>query len=281
MIANATSGPVILTDLPAREYHARPELSASQIHRIDSRGLSVYRHHLDEPPPATESMELGTVVHSILFGDPAKEILTWSGADRRTKAGKDEYAAAQDRAEAEGKLLVKDIVMADARLIAQSARCDPDAGHILRSKGLREASIFWHSPVLDTACRLRADFIPEDTSLPIIDLKVVASLPDRPHRWAWKAMEFGYDAQQAHYIDGVEAAGLGWRHFWFLLVESSPPYDTMVVDICSPEWIDRANAIRLRAARDLATAQLDGYYPKKYAGVIQVCLPAGCEGGEM
>lgn len=275
----APAGPTIYRDLPARQYHAMPELSASQIHTINSRGLAVYHHERTEPRASTEAMDFGTVCHSILFGNPDKELLIWSGADRRTKAGKDEHASKQDEAFESGRLLVKEIVYADATRVVEAVLHDPDVGAMLRAPGLREASIVWNDDEIATRCRMRADLIPEDQNLPIIDLKVCGNLPPSPRSFAYKVMAMGYDVQSYHYRSGVAAAGLGLRDFWFVFVEDHAPYEVAVVRL-GEDWLARSSGIRKRVARELAIAQLDGAYPKRVQGVMDIQLPIMQEGGE-
>ena len=257
----------VYRDLPSHEYHAMPELSASQIHAINARGLAAYRRERTQPRTSTEAMDLGTVVHSLLFGDASREVHVWSGADRRTKAGKDEYAEAVAVAINERKTLIKEADYIRAQSIADAVRANPIVGPILDEPGNGELSIVWPDAVLGVDCRARIDWLADRTDAPIIDVKVVGSLPPSPRAWAYKALGFGYHAQADHYTDAVDAAGMGVRDFWFVLVCSEPPHEVAVFRF--GEWARHlAASQRVKAARMLTEAQLTGEYPERYAGQV-------------
>jgi hypothetical protein len=253
--------------LPSHEYHAMPELSASQIHAINARGLAAYRRERTQPRTTTEAMDLGTVVHSLLFGDVSREVHVWSGADRRTKAGKEEHAEAVAVAVNERKTLIKVSDYDRAIGIAAVVLNNPIVGPILDEPGNGELTIVWPDAALGVDCRARIDWLADRTDAPIIDVKVVGSLPPSPRAWAYKALGFGYHIQADHYTDAVDAAGMGRRDFWFVLVCSEAPHEVAVFRF--GEWaLHYAAAQRLKAARMLTGAQLTGEYPEKYAGKV-------------
>lgn len=278
MIASTTQGVQVFPDMPASEYHRRPELSRGAIHTICTRGLMAYRHSTTEPRTPTEAMDFGTVCHSILFGNPDKELLIYKGTDRRTKAGKDEWAAVQDTAWNEARLPVKEAVYAEAVNVVEAVLNDPDAGPILKLPAYRELTVVWHDEEIGHPCRCRFDFLPENATQPIIDLKVVSALPKSPQKWAYTAQDFGYDVQDCHYTAGAVAAGFGLRDFLFLLVESSPPYETAVFQLDRADVLTRCSPMRKQAVRELITAQIEGVYPKRYWGVQKIRLPFAGEG---
>lgn len=261
-------GATVYRDLPAHEYHALPELSASNIHAINSRGLAAYRRERTQPRTSTEAMDLGTVVHSLLFGDPGYEVMVWSGADRRTKAGKEEYESAASVAMGSRRTLIKQSGFDVARDIADAVRANPIVGPILNEPGNGELSIVWPDRSLGVDCRARIDWLADRTDAPIIDVKVVGSLPASPRAWAYKALGFGYHTQAEHYTDAVEASGFGYRRpFWFVLVCSEAPHEVAVFQL--GEWaMQHAASQRLKAARMLTEAQLTGEYPERYAGRV-------------
>lgn len=273
------SGVQILPDLPAREYHALSELSRGTIHTISTKGLAVWNHERTEPKRTTDSMDFGTVCHSIAFGKPDDELHIYRGLDRRTKEGKEEWELVQDHAIPKGLLPVKSAVYEEACNVVEAFQNCEEIKAILKADASRELTVIWPDDETGMDCRARFDFLPHPVTMPILDLKVVASLPESPAKWAWTAMKFGYDIQAYHYTAGAVAAGFGLREFWFVLVEDHAPYETAVFRL-TDDWLARASGIRRRVARDLQVATLDGVYPKRYRGVIDVAPPFGCDGGE-
>ena len=85
------------------EYHADKSISASGLKKIYKTSV---RRWLAEKPKPSKAMAYGTAMHSKIL-EPEnfnKEIFIMPKIDRRSKAGKEEYAAALK--EAEGKTVI-------------------------------------------------------------------------------------------------------------------------------------------------------------------------------
>lgn len=269
---------MIIHGLGNAEYHARPEVSSSQLKTI-LRSPAHYRAaYLDGAPrkESTANMVLGSLTHT-LFLEPEQygsEYIVAPECDRRTKEGKAVYAAFQDAAD--GLTIITAEQLQTAQAMANSL-----CGHIIHEAmtgGHAEASIFYSASVggVGMACRIRPDYhIPPCDTWPtglIIDVKTTDDA--RPEAFARTCVTYGYDLSAAMYCDGF------MRHygttepplFLLLVVERDAPNAVACYE-CSPEMLAKGDEKYRRALALLDECQQKNEWPGYDSGIQLLNLP--------
>jgi exodeoxyribonuclease VIII len=139
------------------------------------------------------------------------------GIDRRTSAGKADWAAFE--LEAEGREIITNEEGAKLAAIRDAVRSHPAAAKALAGSPVIEQSIFWDEDSI--SCRCRPDCVTEKGV--IVDLKTTRDAS--PDGFARSVAQYRYHVQAAFYSDGYKAAfGEAPRGFVFIAVETEPPY---------------------------------------------------------
>lgn len=126
---------------------------------------------------------------------------------------------------------------------------------------------FWIDPLTGLRCKAKLDVLCEPTiqDRHIIDVKTT----DCKSIQAWwsKFVEYGYDRQAAHYLDGV---GLDYG-FTFIVVQKVKPFETFMIHMSqSAERRGMIDVARKKNARLLRTAyeeslKPDGWRPSSWS----------------
>ena len=179
----------------------------------------------EEPTPAKN---FGGAYHVWLLEPSLKNNLIAikpAGIDRRTKLGKEAWAAFKEQAE--GKIIISEKEAETAGLMASVIHNHPTAGPLLKHRGFFEQSIVWNDPTFGFLCKCRLDFYLPGMNL-IIDLKTIGEADwtgdASPKGFAKAVASKHYDLSSAWYINGMrEATGKDWVWVW-LVQEKTPPY---------------------------------------------------------
>lgn len=244
--------PGVYFGLPAAEYHAEEAMSSGGIRKI-LQSPAHFRLMRTQPAEPTAAMQFGTVVHAgILEPDTLDTIACVApDVDRRTKAGKEEWA--QFCAESAGRIILSADDMQRARVCISAVRAHPAAAKLLDG-GHRELSLFWHDGEYGVPCKARFDAYNRRI---IVDVKTTTDAS--PDAFARTIASFKYHVQAAHYVSGAEhVLNESPDAFVFIAVESEPPH--AVACYALP-----ANAIL--AGRHLANIGLERYRDALLAGV--------------
>jgi exodeoxyribonuclease VIII len=210
----------IIPSISNAEYHARPEISKSQLDLI-RRSPALFRHRLTHPQERTPAMRWGTLVHTAVL-EPDQLPLTTVIAptvDRRTKDGKAAWEAFQLQAAG------REVITAEESIelidIASAIERHESAGRALAMVDKVETSIIWTDEDTGMACRCRPDAILSNGL--IVDLKTTQDAS--PEGFAKSIANFRYHVQAAYYSDGYTAAfGEAPKGFMFIAVEKTAPY---------------------------------------------------------
>jgi hypothetical protein len=233
------------------DYHAMTNVvSKSHLDQIARSPLHYWAAYLDpnrQPREATPAMAIGSAVHTHVL-----ELSTWDeryvmapeGIDRRTKAGKELWAAFE--ADAASRTVLS---RSDAELVMQMGRAvwsHPAAAFLLGRPGQAEQTYLWTDEATGLECKCRPDWMTTDGQL-IVDLKTTEDAS--PAGFRKSIGNFRYHVQAAWYLDGIErATGRRPDQFIFVCVEKKPPH-VVAVYAASAEMI-AAGAITAEA--DLA-----------------------------
>lgn len=251
--------PGIYRDLPSAQYHALPYVSSSFLKRFRRNPASALL-----PVEQTLAMVLGSASHAYsLEGDRAfldGYAVLPAGIDRRTKAGKEEWAMFE--AANQGKtLLTRD--QADAVLgIDNSLKTHPLASMLLK-RGTPELSLVWDDAETGLRCKARIDLDPH--RLALIDYKTCADVG----KFDRQMVGLNYDIQAAAYSMGATACGIDHDVFIFVAAETSEPYPVRC-GYLAPEWLEWAKGETRRLLRLVAECRESDHYPNYE-------IPVNCE----
>lgn len=173
-----------------------------------------YQASLKESHEPTKAMLIGSAVHAAVLEPDlfASEYIAWSGADKRTKIGKEEWA----QVEASGKNILSMDDYCNVSAIAKAVRQHETAGKLLK-EGTAEVSLF--TEIEDVPSKCRMDWLRPGV---IVDLKTTDNAS--PTGFAKSISNYSYDIQAAWYLDCCQSAGLDIETFVFVAVEKAPPY---------------------------------------------------------
>lgn len=162
------------TPVENADYHRHAAISASHLKEIERSPQHYWARFVDpnriEPTP-TPAMQLGTAVHAqILELNRFDEIVAVApeGIDRRTKVGKESWAAFES--EAKGKVVISRDDAAIVSAMGRAVFSHPAAAMLLAFKGKAETSWFWTDEKTGLECKCRPDWLLDDGSV-IVDLK--------------------------------------------------------------------------------------------------------------
>jgi hypothetical protein len=156
------------------DYHAHPAISKSHLDLIARSPLHYWARYIDEnrvPQEATPAMRLGTALHTHVL-----ELDSWDkdiavspfGIDRRTKAGKEMWAAFE--ADSKGKTLITSDDAEQVMAMGRAVHSHPAAAMLLNLPGKAETSHFYSDPVLGLELKCRPDWLTNDGKI-VVDLK--------------------------------------------------------------------------------------------------------------
>lgn len=207
------------TGLSNAEYHALDSISKSGLDLI-RKAPALYKFRRENPQPTTPALRWGTLVHTaILEPHNLDELMIAPKVDRRTAAGKAEWA--EFEAKAEGREIVTEEELERLRLTSEAVHAHAAAGKALAMLREVETSIFWTDPDTGINCRCRPDGILSNGL--IVDVKTTGDAS--ADEFVKSAAKWRYHVQAAYYSDGYRAAfGEAPKGFAFIAVEKDPPF---------------------------------------------------------
>lgn len=252
------AAPEIL-DLPAEDYHRRPELSSSGARRLlppSTPARFSYLSTVDEPP--TRAMQLGTAAHSTILGKGAQPVLV-EAEEWRTNAVKAQVAEHI----AAGRVPVKPSEWEQISGMVRAIRAHPVAGPLLtEGSGVAERAVFWSDPETGVRCRALLDWTPNN-GRSIVDLKTTADVA--PSGLGRLFAAHGYPIQAAWYLDAARAVGLAGPEtpFIFVFVSREPPHEVVIADCDRDDlaWAHEQCRLARQIYRDCAESGIWPSYP--------------------
>ena len=204
------------------DYHARPEISKSQLDRV-ARAFCF----LGRTQETTPAMAIGTAVHTATFEPETFNDLyaVMQPFNRRTNVGKAQYA--QFCAQNIGKTV---LTMEENELISGASRAirrHPIASKML-DDGEPELSFLWSDEETGVECRCRPDWWRGKDNL-IVDLKTTRDASY--HAFQKSVVNFRYHVQAAFYMDGLRANGLTVDTWCIIAVENTEPFALAVYNL--------------------------------------------------
>ena len=172
---------------------------------------------LNQPDP-TPAMNIGSAFHSIATGAPEEVAVIPSDINRRTKDGKEQYAAFE--LDAVGKYIISKGDHANILAMVEALHHHPIAKNLMEFKD-RELTGIFQDFGTNLWCKIRPDLIDHEQRI-IVDLKSTTDASvDVFNRDIFK---YGYHISAAWYKYGAEQI-TGKRYaFIIVAVEKSSPY---------------------------------------------------------
>ena len=215
----------ITTDMPFPSYAALPALNWSKLKHL-ARTPAHFKHILDNPPVTTAACTIGRALHTVVLEGPetfAAQYAVAPQCDRRTKAGKETWAAFQDQAA--GRDVLTDDQHESVAGMAAAVLAHPKARKLIERCAQREVVATWQDADTGLDCKSRIDAWADQDGL-VLDLKTCQDAgPDMFRRTAWN---YQFHGQASFYLDGLRAAGGSADSFLFVAVENSAPYAVAV-----------------------------------------------------
>lgn len=201
--------------LSNKEYHARPEISKSDLDELAKSPLHFKNKEFKEQTP---SMLLGSVVHKLVLepNDFKNEFSVCPKVDKRTKQGKEllnEFIANLN-----GTIAVEYDIFDIAKDMTNEVLAMKQTAVFLRD-GKAEQSYF--SELNGVKVKCRPDFYNEKLGL-IVDLKTTSDASAKS--FMSSVANFNYHIQASFYMDIMRSLGYRADKFLFIAVETKSPY---------------------------------------------------------
>ena len=236
------------------EYVQTPGVNWSSLKAMSLSPLH-YRYGLTHPRPDTPAMQKGRAVHvAVLEPDEfPKRYTVWDG----TKRGNAFSDFALTAFEA-GLEVLSAAEYDECLAIRDAVRNHPVAGPLL-ARGRSEVTMTWRDEATGLPCKARLDWIDGGD---LTDLKTTRSI--REWDFARTIATLKYNAQLAHYSNGMAANGIAPGAVRIIAVESDPPHDVAVYRLSDDAlWAGAEEVAELLARVESCTKSGDwpGGYP--------------------
>ena len=204
------------------EYRQREGLASTDIKRM-MKSMATWKYLKDNPEDDhdTPSLKFGRAYHKFCLEpyDFENEFVVSPKFDRRTKEGKEQYAAFEK--EAEGKEIIDEEAYEKLVAMREMLYKTPFVKKLIN--GEHEKSFFWTDKKTGIKCKCRPDSFGMLGSQPIcVDLKTTTDA--ETDAFMRSALKFNYDIQASHYTAGLEEAYGQEYAFVFIAQETTAPY---------------------------------------------------------
>jgi exodeoxyribonuclease VIII len=265
-----------IVEMTNDKYHAAPGVSKSHLDYVADNGLRKYWHRYLAPEgqriidKETPAKVLGSAIHcAVLQPDLLRQMYVANpGIDRRSNAGKAEYAAFE--AENKGKTILSDDDFQTALAIRDAVLRDDVARGLLAGCDT-EQPVFAIDPETGELVKCQLDAVNWGSAL-VVDVK---STDDASERGFGKsAHNYRYDWQCGWYHDVlVTAFGEPFKAWVFLAVEKTYPYE-IVPYMAQPHQIERGRVQAREQFMRIARARQTGHWPGHGGnGVMMLEMP--------
>lgn len=216
-----------------QEYREHEGISRSELNILRSKTPMHFKYSQENPEEETAALLEGRAAHKMILEPETffDEFAVAPKVDRRTAAGKAEYAAFVEAAA--GKDVITDDLLEKVKAMADAIKLNPRAEQLL--KGEHEQSFFWTDAETGEACKVRPDCLTEfEGQKLIVDYKTTTSCAD----WEFErsVKKYGYKFQAGMYREGVFQNTFDEYGFAFVAQEKTAPYAARVY-ICSDEFL--------------------------------------------
>lgn len=230
------------------EYRKREGLASTDIKRM-MKSMAHWKYFKDHPEDETDtaSLKFGRAYHKFMLEpyDFDNEYIVSPKFDRRTKDGKEQYAAFEK--EANGKEIIDEETFEKLTKMREVLYATPYVKTLIN--GEHEKSFFWVDPKTGIKCKCRPDsFGKFGSQNVIVDLKTTSDA--ETDAFMRSAIKYNYDVQSAHYSEGLKEIYKKEYIFVFIAQEVNAPY---LVNIL------QADEFFMQNGRDVRNQMLETY----------------------
>lgn len=230
------------------------------------------REAMLHPPKPTEAMNFGNALHcAILELERFKrEYVIPPQIDRRTKAGKEEWAAFEDAHRGKEIIAQEDY----DTIQAMTASCNDDEviSQLLSGKGSNEVAVVWTDKETGTRCKALLDRVTSFAGYTVV-LDVKSCCDASEFEFARAIVRLGYHEQAAFYLAGLAALADSYRRFLFIAIEKTAPYGAAVYELDDESLKQGQIAYRKHLAL-YSECNRTGIWPSYQSGIIPIRIPA-------
>lgn len=228
-----------------KAYHSKPGLTKTKLFRLIDKNPEYFKYCEDHPEliDSSPSLIFGAALHKYVLEPDGfmDEYAVAPTIDRRTKAGKEEYAAFA--AQVGERDIISDADYFEIVRISEKLKSTPVVKYLLT--GEVETSYYFRDSFTGLDLQARPDvFKTVGERGMIVDLKTCRDASNNEFRKS--AIAYGYDVQAAMFIAACEAEYGIPCDFIFIAVEKDPPY--MVNVLAADELLIKYGKDRLREA---------------------------------
>lgn len=253
------------------KFQSFPTLSADQLELVRAKDaswstLKYYdrspAHYLQavlNPPERTPAMLIGSALHCrVLEPDQfsSRYAVAPSGLDRRTKSGKEAWAAFEAESTGKDILTAEQAEQIEGMATALLAPGSVSAKLLTRCDH-REQVIHWNDLHTDLHCKGVVDAFGADFAL---DIKTTDDASSQS--FSRTLYNYQYHGQAAFYVDGLRQCGSPISDFLFVVVEKAPPFGVCAYS-CTEEVLGAGRLLYQRLlvkhAECLAAGEWHGY----------------------
>lgn len=253
--------PGLYVNVPMAVYLKIKAVSTSMLKNL-AISPAKCRYAIDNPDKDdTEAKIMGRALHAAIL-EPDLYDERWlvcpEGMDRRTKAGKAEWADLQLQAMETGGEIIKHKDAETVTAVRDAVMADEIAGQLMESKrGGNEVTLIWKDEATGLMCKGRSDRMTDYQGFTVhIDLKSTKDASVDGYKWEVRRYKYHWSA--AFYLDGCDALEPGKRRFLHIAFEKVPPYDVGVYEF-EPAVQGEINQISLDEGRDFYRRHLTTY----------------------
>lgn len=208
-------------DISNDEYHGADGISRSRLMLLEQSPYHFWYECLSgmaEKREATPAMNIGGAFHTLLLEPHLfdNEFIVAPKMDRRTAAGKIDYAVFMD--ESQGKIVLTEEQYHKAALMAEQA-LSHEIVKTLLDEAQFEKSIFWTDKETGLQFKSRPDIW---SNKMVVDLKTTKDATR--YKFERSAMEYGYYLQAGMAYEGAKALEMPFEMFVILAVEKEMPH---------------------------------------------------------
>lgn len=199
-----------------------------------NRSPAHFRYAMDNPEPPTPAQTFGIAAHKYILEPDSfmDEFAVAPECDRRTKAGKEAFAAFVDSADGKSIISKEDFgKLKDMRKALESH----EVANAMLANEEYETPFLWTDPMTGEDCKVKADCIGKWEGQDFVfDYKTASSCEG--NNFEHDAKKYGYKFQAGMYVEGIFQSTLISRKFAFIVQEKNPPYAARVY-ICTDEFV--------------------------------------------
>ena len=249
-------------DLTNSDYHARPEISSSDVKAVALKSLLHWKNRTFK---SSTAFDLGTAVHAMLL-EPEKDLVMRGPEDRRGNRWKEMKLAA----DIDGKTLLTESDFDLAQAMA-TAVFEHQAASAFFKYGdmVAEGSFFADDPHTGVKLKCRPDgYLPEVGIM--FDIKTTQDAS--PNGFPRDVRKFGYDLQAQFYRKVMKLHGAGDLAFYFVCVEKDAPH-AVCVHALTDEYLAAADLKVTDTLHKIANAEAANDYPTGWPLCNVIDLP--------